>query len=416
MSHKATTLLHDLRALPGAFWVLFAGMGINRFGTFIYPFLTIVLHARGVPLGHIGVILSGFGIGMLGATLAGGWFSDRFGRRNTIAFGTFTQAALMFALYFPSSSVILTILTTLAGFAGGFYHPASSALVADLVPMENRLTAYALLRLAGNAGFALGAAAGGFLVHFHPFWLFAGDGLTTLAFGLLAITALPHGLRHARKDTRWSEAIAVLRKDAAFWALACAQMSVAFVFAQFATSYAVEVTQRQIALSLGAWRLGAEQIYGLLIGLNGVLIMALKLPITRWTGILNPRRVMAAGYVLIGIGFASNIIDSGFGLLSTGMVLFTLGEMMVMPMVGVWISRIAPERMRGRYMGMLLGAWALGNLLGQNVGLQLIGVHPNLLWGICAGFGLISAAVITLLGRQSHEPVGTIAASAVAAK
>jgi len=41
MPAKAPSLLQDLRSLPGAFRVLFAG-------TFVYPFLTIFLTERGM--------------------------------------------------------------------------------------------------------------------------------------------------------------------------------------------------------------------------------------------------------------------------------------------------------------------------------------------------------------------------------
>ncbi len=34
-------LLDDLRALPRPFWLLLGGMFINRFGTFVMPFLII---------------------------------------------------------------------------------------------------------------------------------------------------------------------------------------------------------------------------------------------------------------------------------------------------------------------------------------------------------------------------------------
>lgn len=403
MTHEKTTLIHDLRSLPKAFWTLFVGMGINRFGTFVFPFLTIVLRERGVSLPDIGFVLTGFGVGMLGSTLAGGWFADRFGRKNTIACGTFLQAAAFFALYFTTGTFPLFVLTTLAGFAGGFYHPAASALVADLVPPGGRVTAFTLLRLAGNGGFAFGTAAGGLLVKNSPFWLFAGNALATMCFGLLALAALPHGIRQARGEAKWAHAVDRLRGDGAFWALALAQTAIAFIFAQYASAYALEVTRRGLKFSLGTWNLSPEQIYGMLIGWNGILIMLLELPLTRVTRAFATRRVMALGYLLVGIGFATNVLDLGIDCLVVGMTLFTLGEMLVMPMVGSWISHLAPENMRGRYMGALAATWAIGNISGQNIGMRLFAWHPTLVWIVCAVLGLGAAILITLLGRSDAE-------------
>ena len=42
-------------------------------------------------------------------------------------------------------------------------HPAANAMVADLVPREKRIKAYALLRIAQNLGWAIGPMLGGFI-------------------------------------------------------------------------------------------------------------------------------------------------------------------------------------------------------------------------------------------------------------
>jgi MFS family permease len=193
----------DLRALPRAYWVLVAGTFVNRFGSFVYPFLTLFLTGRRFSRAEIGAVVAGYGGGALCAGLAGGWFADRFGRRHTIVAGTFANAACVFALYFAASTPALAALTLLAGLSSGFYQPASSALVADLVPAPLRLPAYSTMRMAANAGFAFGTAAGGFLVSHSTFWLFTGDALTTAAFGVIAILLLPHGRRVAHREARW---------------------------------------------------------------------------------------------------------------------------------------------------------------------------------------------------------------------
>ncbi len=49
------------------------------------------------------------------------------------------------------------------GFSNFIFGPPANALVADLVPEEKRITAYAMLRLAINAGFAAGPMVAGVL-------------------------------------------------------------------------------------------------------------------------------------------------------------------------------------------------------------------------------------------------------------
>ncbi len=89
-------------------------------------------------------------------------------------------------------------------------------------------------------------------------------------------------------------------------------------------------------------------------------------------------------------------------MLAAGMTLFTLGEMLTMPMVGAWISHLAPEDMRGRYMGALAASWAVGGIVGQNVGLGLYAVNSDALWLLCAICGFASAVMISVFGRSGN--------------
>ena len=397
------SLATELRALPRAFWVLFGGTFINRFGTFVYPFLTILLHRRGFGYAAIGMAVGCFGLGGSLASFAGGWFADGFGRRNAIVLGAFSNAAFIFVLYWAHSLGLIMLLVTLAGFAGGFFQPASGALVADIVPGPLRLRAYSALRLAGNAGFAFGTAAGGFLVSRSTFWLFAGDALTTACYGALALFLLPHGLRHTSEQARWRDALVRLRTDGQFWVLAFAQFCTALVFNQFASSYSLEVIGRGFSLNLFGFRLAAEQIFGVLIGWNGVMVVCCELPLTRVTQRFQPRRVMCLGYLLIGGGFALNAARDGLGLLFLGMTLFTLGEMLAIPLSSVWIARIAPESMRGRYVGALATTWAVASVIGPQIGLQIYGAYPLLLWMSCGGLGVAAALTLWRFGDSETE-------------
>ncbi|MFZ4766174.1 MAG: hypothetical protein ACOYMN_14585, partial [Roseimicrobium sp.] len=56
--------------------------------------------------------------------------------------------------------------------------------------------------------------------------------------------------------------------------------------------------------------------------------------------------------------------------------------------------------MRGRYTGFLALSWCVGSSTGAALGLRLYGWYPEALWVLCAVFGLIAAACVTL-GRGS---------------
>ncbi len=397
---KPNSMIADLRSLPRAFWVLFAGMFINRFGTFVWPFLTIYLTRRGYSLTDASYAVSAVGVGALVGSLLGGWLSDHIGRRHTIVFGTFGAATAVMLLYAAESFPAIVCSAMLMGLASGTYHPAASALLADIVPPEQRLRAYAAFRLAANAGFACGAATGGVLANYSMFWLFAGDALTTVLYGCIALVWLPHGLRAQTKSAPWIDALSLLGRDRAFHAIWIASFCSAIVFAQFGTTYSLHIIREKLTLDVFGFHLAPETVYGLLIGWNGLLVMLFELPLTSLTLRFDARRVMAFGYLFIGVGFGLNAwADQIFPLLVT-MTIFTFGEMISAPTTSALIAHLAPQRVRGRYMGVLALAWNGSAIVGPQLGFRLFALDARFVWFGCTVLG-VTAAGITLLFSKS---------------
>ena len=390
-----STLFAELRTLPRAYWILIGGWFVNRFGTFVMPFLTLFLTGRGHEPGSVAWVLSANGVGQLLSSVLGGYWSDRIGRRRIIVLGTLGNAAAIFAMYYMRDLWAIAGMMLLAGFASGFYMPASSALLADIVPQEMRLRAYAGQRLAINAGFACGASAAGFLISISTFSLFAGDALTTALFGVIAWRFLPRGHQVAREETSWSQAWQHIRMDGHFWGLFWATILSSFVFQQFNSTFGLEVKQRALTLAIGSWKFTPEQVFGILLGWNGVMVACFELALTRWTQRFDSRRVITAGYLLMGFGFALNALPGGTGLFFAGMTLFTIGEMFSQPMRNAYIAQIAPLHLRGRYMGALAMAGTAAAALGPHISLRIHAWNPSALWLGCAGLGALSALVLS---------------------
>jgi MFS family permease len=401
MHAPTPSLLTDLRSLPRAFWVLFVGTFINRFGTFVWPFLTIYLTRQGHSLTAVGWAVSAFGLGAFAGSTLGGWMSDHFGRRNTIVLGTFSAAGFVMLLYSALSLPAIIACTALTGLASGTYHPAASALLADLVPAEMRVRAYAAFRLAANAGFAFGVAIGGVLANYSLFWLFAGDAMTTALYGVIALLCLPHGLRAQTAGAPWGDAVRTLRRDRSYHALWLAVFCSSLIFAQFGSTYSLHVTRMGLTLDLFGLHLAPETVYGLLVGWNGVLIVLTELPLTSWTLRFDARRVMALGYLLTGVGFAMNAFAHSIFVFWIAMTVFTVGEMISAPMASAYVAKLAPERLRGRYMGALGLAWNGAGIAGPLIGFRLFGIDPLLVWLGCGVLGLAAASVILGLGRET---------------
>lgn len=410
MAPPHASLLADLRALPRSFWILFAGTFINRFGTFVWPFLAIYLTREGYSLTAASFAISSFMVGALGGGLTGGWLADHIGRRNTIVTGTFLSALAFMLLYTAATLPTIIACTFLAGLTSGLYHPAIGALLADIVPAAQRVRAYAAIRAAGNAGFACGAATGGIVANYSLFWLFAGDAISTASYGFIALLWLPHGLRAAREKTaRWGESLRHIAGDRPFKALWASAFMAALVYAQFASTYSLHVIRHGLNFDAFGFHVGPETVYGLLVGWNGAFVVIAELPLTTATLRFDPRRVMSLGYVLVGLGFAMNALAHSIFALWIAMTIFTLGEIISAPMQSAQVARFAPERMRGRYMGALGLSWNLAGIVGPLIGFRLLAHDALLLWLLCGALGLAAAFTVWYFGRPIEKPVEIVA-------
>ncbi len=378
------TLRESLRALPKSAWILFFGTFLNKFGTFVVPFLSIYLVRQGFSAAQAGLAVGAYGLGTLIAAALGGYLADSLGRKKTIVLSMFSVAVTMLCLSQARSLPMVLWFAGLAGLTGELYRPASTAFLADLVPAGQRLTAFAAYRIAFNAGWTFGPALAGLLAQNSFFWLFLGDAVTSLLYGIVAWLALPASPSSRRLEQGWREIITAVRQDKRFIQLLCAALVVGLVFMQICSTLSLEITRHGISAGT----------YGLLISLNGMLVVLFELPITRLTRRYPPRWMIACGFVLIGTGFALNALAQTTRDFALNMLVFTLGEMICMPVTSAYVADLAPSSLRGRYMGTSGLVWALAYVFGPSLGLWLFSFNPALLWWSCGGLGLLAGAII----------------------
>src|SRR5262245_15963423 len=384
LNEAQTSLRDSLRALPRGAWILFFGTFLNKFGTFVLPFLAIYLTGLGYSTAHASMAIAAYGVGTLAASLLGGYLADRLGRRKTIVLSMFSAAVAMLCLPQARALPVIILLSAAAGLTGELYRPASSALLADLVPAGQRVTAFAAYRMSFNAGWAFGPATAGLLAKSSFLWLFVGDAATSILYGLVAWFALPAGLQGTRQDASIWETLRVLRENRRFRQVLISSLIVGLVFVQVFSTMSLQITQSGFASST----------YGLLISLNGLLVVLFELPLTTITKRYPARWVMALGYLLIGVGFASNLLPRTIPLLIATFALFTLGEMISMPVSGAYVADLAPAHQRGLYMGAYGMVWALAFVGGPSLGMVLFAASPVALWTLSGVMGACAAGII----------------------
>ena len=394
MSQPRPTLREGIRSLPGPVWILCAGTFVNRFGSFVAVFLVLYLRSRGYSIAEAGLVVSFYGVGNVVAAAVGGWVADRFGRRNALALSMFSSAATLLALSQARSLPLIIVLTTLAGLTGEMYRPAAAALLTDLTRAGERIPAFALNRLAINLGFAAGPAVAGLLAERSFFLIFLGDALTSAAFGVIALTSLPEGVRVRRGEERRGEAVRTMLRDRAFLFFLISSVLGAFVYFQSQTTFPLHV--RASGLS--------DADYGLLISLNGLAIVLLELPLVAITQRFPYRPVLTLGSLLVGLGFALNAFANDLPELALTVLIWTLGEIVYAPVASAYVADIAPEHMRGRYQGAWGLTWGLAYVFAPALGAAIFAWSADGLWLICGVLGVASALLLLAARPPRIDP------------
>ncbi len=391
------SLRQNVRAMPPAAWVLFAGSFVNRLGTFVLPFLALYLTRAGHSVPQAGIAIACYGLGGLIAQVTGGLIADRIGRRNTIALSMFGAAVFTLGLWRATSLAAIYPITFALATMAELYRPAAGALIADLLPAEQRVTAFTLYRLTVNVGWAFGLAIGGFLVD-HSFALaFVGDAVTSATFGVIALIALPHGTRTARhEETHLPSVRSSIVADRGFLLFLGGVLVTGIVYSQNVATLPLHVRDAGFAAST----------YGLLQALNGVLVVTLELVVISWSQRFERFRMIALGELLIGLGFMSLAVFSSLPGLVVFVLIWTLGEMIESPLASAVAADRAPERARGRYQsayGSMFGiAWMVGPVLGT----LAYALNPQALWIACGVLGAVAACLALAAGRRP-VPVDT---------
>jgi MFS family permease len=376
--------------MPREVWILFGGTFINRFGTFVLPFLVLYLQDLGYSAPQGGIAVAMYGVGGIGAVSIGGLLADRVGRRNSVAISMFGSAASVLALSQAHTLGSILPLTALVGVFAELYRPASSALIADVVPPGQRVTAFALYRLAVNLGWAFGPALGGVMASRSFFILFAADAATSAVFGLVALVALPHGVRSAREDEQRGEATRSVFADRGFLLFLGAIFCAAVIYMQSATTFALHVRAQGLS----------NEIYGVLLSLNGLIVVVFELPLSSFSQRHETARMVAVGSLLLGFGFFLVGFAHAVPALVVCVFIYTFGEIIESPPASTFVADRAPRHLRGRYQaafGMMFGFAAVA---GPIAGTAVFHVAPLAVWIGCGALGLAAAGLALAGGRR----------------
>ncbi|MCI0477859.1 MAG: MFS transporter [Anaerolineales bacterium] len=383
---------------PRQFWIIFGGTLINSTGSsMVFPFITLYLRQRlNVSMTTVGMILMFWAISALVGQIVGGTFTDRFGRKRLMMFSLVSNAVMLSLFGLADSFALAAIVVSITGFVNALYQPARDAMIADLVASERRPQAYGLIRVVANLGVAIGPAIGGFLAAQSYLISFLCSASATFVYFLITTFLMretkPDAPRVHAADTAPGNLMTVLR-DTRFVVFCLGGIGCTILAAQMMTVLPVYMKDQ---FGLG------ETFFGWVMTTNAAMVVFLQLPITRVTRNVPRLMLTASGAILYALGVGGVALGNAFPHFIAAMIVFTFGEMILVPTSTAVTADLAPADLRGRYMGMLGLTWSVGFGIGPIVG-GLISdqIAPIALWPLTATSGILAAIIFLALARRT---------------
>lgn len=359
-------------------WIVIIGVLMMRIGTSItVPFIAIFLYFKvGLALSMIGVII---GVSYLSYSLGGFWggfLSDRYGRKTILkisllcygfVFWGFALSAYLLDLSQNIIIVAFIILNTLAGFFKNWADTLTQTILGDVtIDGEEKVLAFSCYYTFINIGNALGPVLGA--------WIGASG--TTDGFYYTAVMCWAYlfiFIWFDKQQTMSSIAI-VCSGNSGISLKASVQILLGDKILRFYTiggivAYFAYVQQEAILGTVLMQRFGDTEVFAIVLSVNAIIAFSLQMPLTRYLlKNYSPLILMRNGCIFLAVGLAG-LGFSGDSLATyiISQVVFTLGEIFVLSIGGIFIDDIAPPAYKGTYFGVL-GFQKLGKCLGPVLG------------------------------------------------
>jgi MFS family permease len=381
---------------------MFAGLVISTTGTsMIWPFLTIYSSQKlGLPLTAVTSLLSINALTALVASIIAGSLVDHFGRKGVMTIGLFGQAFAYLLLVPAQEFWMFALLMAFSGLFVPLFRVGTDAMLADMFVPEDRAQAYALVRMGRNIGVALGPVLGGLVVVIsYSLGLYAAA-IALSIFGLITVLFL----RETKPQFEQEQGINLREQFQVF--------GQAFRDGHFNRLVAA-YTLMEIANTLIWGFLPVylktnfsinEALYSWLPTTNALMVVFLQVFISKLTQQKPPTKVLPIGAMFYAASMLVIALGNSYGVFWAAMVVMTIGEMITAPTATVYVTNLAPENQRGRYLGVFGLTWNIAMSIGPlSAGIltDYIGMRAPYFFGM--GIGILSAIAFLALDRYTQH-------------
>lgn len=390
---KRNKLWVGVNIMPKALWLLIIGMLVNVTGaSFLWPLNAIYIHDHlGKALSVAGIVLMlNSGASVIG-NLCGGFLYDKLGGYRSILLGIIISVLSLAGMTIWHGWPHYVIFLIFLGLGSGIVFPSMFAM-AGFVWKEGGRKAFNAIYVAQNAGVAIGSALGGFVASFSFDYIFLANLFMYIAFLFIAFFGYKNIAPKQLSQTNVLEQLKPIRNKKKIIAL------VIICVAYFLGWVAYVQWQATISTYTQEINITLKQ-YSMLWTVNGALIVfaqpLLQRILKRFED--NLKGQMFVGFSIFIISFGVVGSSSNFKGFLAAMIILTIGEMLVWPVIPTIANKLAPKGREGFYQGIVNSTATGGRMVGPLFGGILVVMYGmNMLFSIIIGLLFLSLILSAL--------------------
>jgi predicted MFS family arabinose efflux permease len=363
--------ISNFKGFPREIWILTILTFINRAGTMVIPFLSKYMKDDlNFTYSQIGWIMVFFGIGSIIGTWLSGKVMAYVGFYKTMIISLFASGVLFFVLEQIKTFEMLCIGILLLTSVADMFRPAMLLSLNSFTRKENRTRALSLVRSAVNLGFLFGPALGGLLIMKMGYkYLFYVDGATCMLAVLIFVLyirekKLPFKLKENIIAVNGGNKFAVLRDKPFVLHLIISMISGILFFQVFTTLPLYHKEQFHLP----------EFYSGLLLGLNGIIMLFFELPIVTFVESkhINKLKIISLGLFFMISAFLLLFFVKLDLILVVMMVFVTFGAMLTFPFANSFASSRAHIGLEAKYMSVFTMSYSFAHIFSAKMGMEII--------------------------------------------
>lgn len=352
----------------------------------------------GLSPAMIGVLI---GAGpLLGAAVSpfAGTISDRIGRRVVLVTALLFAGLGLVGLGLAQSVAAFALAHIVSSVSAAVYEPVSRALMSDAAPEKLRLKMFSWRYLMINAGWAVGPMIGLAIGANSPL-PFVIAGIVHFVFAAAIFAVIPAALANSAGRTAAAQApgfrrLSTALRDRRLLFYVGGGTLLMAVYGQWSVTLSQYLTTNLAdGMKIFAW----------LVTTNAAVVVLATAPARLAIEKIGPMRAMVLGCVLFLGGELGFAISTDATMLIGFMVLFTIGEVLVVPAEYVLVDKISNDNNRGAYFGAH-SLSSVGNFVGPLAGGLALGAFGG--QGMFMLFAILAAgsAVLFAIGYASPPP------------